>query len=164
MKKFKWTIFLIILIGVSCKDKSEITPKIDVELLKLTNGISKTWKLYRSGTCVSLGPDEFAPAGWWDGLSNNGETPCMFEQTFTFHLDGVFVFDDTGVFWGEHDTWRGTILQNKCFEPTAGNMVNKSGVDVSAWGSGTHSFTYDTEMGELTLTGLGAWIGGKSVV
>ena len=38
-------------------------------------------------------------------------------------------------------------------------MINKDGVDVSAWMGGTHQFSYDPVVGEITLTGNGAWMG-----
>jgi PKD repeat protein len=130
------------------------------EALKLLTGEdSKTWKLFREGTCLSLGPNASDPAQWWPGLQNNGKRPCVYDQTFTFGLDGSFVFDDMGMFWGENDPWGGTANHETCFEPTAANMVNKDGADVSAWGSGTHSFTYDPSTGEVSLNGLGAWMG-----
>ena len=125
----------------------------------LTGESSKTWKLFREGTCLSLGPDASNPAGWWSGLSNNGARPCLFSQTFTFHADGKFVYDDMGMFWGENDPWNGTDNHEMCFEPTAANMVNLDGADVSAWGSGEHQFTYDPSAGTVTLNGLGAWMG-----
>jgi PKD repeat protein len=125
----------------------------------LTGESSKTWKLFREGTCLSLGPDASNPAGWWSGLSNNGARPCLYSQTFTFHADGKFVYDDMGMFWGENDPWSGTDNHEQCFEPTAANMVNKDGADVSAWGSGEHQFTYDPSAGTVTLNGMGAWMG-----
>jgi PKD repeat protein len=125
----------------------------------LTGEDSKTWKLFREGTCLSLGPDASNPAGWWSGLSNDGARPCLYSQTFTFHTDGKFVFDDMGMFWGENDPWNGTANHETCFEPTAANMVNLDGADVSAWGSGEHQFSYDPSAGTITLNGMGAWMG-----
>jgi len=116
---------------------------------------SKTWKLFREGTSMSLGPDASNPAGWWEGLTNDGARPCLYYQTFTFHADGSYVFDDNGMFWGEY----GVFPEEICFEATVENMVNANGDDVSAWLSGTHSFEYDASVGTLTLNGLGAWIG-----
>ena len=131
------------------------------EAIKLLTGeTSKTWKLFREGTALQLGPDASNPGGWWPGLTNNGARPCLYNQTFTFHADGTFVFDDMGEFWGENDPWNGTALHETCFDPsTPGNMVNLDGADVSAWGSGTHAFTYDPSTGVVTLTGMGAWMG-----
>ncbi len=120
---------------------------------------SKTWKLYREGTSMSLGPNAEDPAAWWEGLTNSGARPCLYYQTFTFHVDGSYVFDDNGMFWGEYGVFDGTDNYEICFEAIAANMINKDGVDVSAWLSGTHSFTYDPATGDVTLDGMGAWIG-----
>lgn len=146
--------------GVEASKTENITITDPNEALKLLTGeVSKTWKLFREGTVASLGPDASNPAGWWAGLSNNGARPCLYEQTFTFHLDGQFVFDDMNVFWGENDPFSTTDLHETCFEPTAANMVNLDGADVSAWGSGTHAFTYDPSTGVVALSGMGAWMG-----
>ena len=146
--------------GGTATNSKTITIVDPNEALKLLTGDNtKTWKLFREGTCMSLGPDASNPAGWWPGLQNDGKRPCLFSQTFTFGLDGSFVYDDMGMFWGENDPWNGTALHETCFEPTAANMVNKDGADLSAWGSGTHSFTYDPSSGEVTLNGMGAWMG-----
>ncbi len=128
-------------------------------LTLLAGTTSKTWKLYREGTSMSLGPDATNPAGWWEGLTNDGARPCLYYQTFTFHVDGSYVFDDQGMFWGEYGVFNGQPTYEICFEATAANMVNKDGVDVSAWLSGTHAFTYDAPTGNVTLDGMGAWIG-----
>jgi PKD repeat protein len=143
--------------AMSSKNVTLVDPNEASKLL--TGDVSKTWKLYREGTALSLGPDASNPAGWWAGLSNNGARPCLYSQTFTFFANGDFVFDDMGMFWGENDPWAGTALHETCFEPTAANMVNKDGADVSAWASGTHSFNYESSTGEVTLTGMGAWMG-----
>jgi PKD repeat protein len=136
------------------------------EALKmLTGDVSKTWRLYREGTSMSLGPDATNPAGWWEGLENNGQRPCMYNQEFTFFLNGDYKFDDKGSFWGEYGVW-GAVdghpnspLHETCFEAIPANMVNAAGNNVSAWLSGTHKFTYDPAAGKVTLTGQGAWIG-----
>ena len=129
------------------------------EALKLLAGEeSKTWKLFRDGTSMFMTPH-------WDGLTNNGARPCLYFQEFTFYRNGDYVFDDKGSFWGEYGVW-GAIsgfdnspLFETCFAAIPENMVNAAGNDVSAWLSGTHSFTYNASAGTATLTGLGAWIG-----
>jgi len=125
----------------------------------LTGEDSKTWKLYREGTSMSLGADASNPAGWWEGLTNDGSRPCLYKHEFIFSFDGTFEFKDNGYFWGEYGVFDGTDNFEICFEATAANMVNKDGDDVSAWLSGTHSFTYDPSAGTVTLNGEGAWIG-----
>ncbi len=124
-------------------------------LVLLAGESSKTWKLFREGTSMSLGSGPDAPGSIWAGLTNEGARPCLYYQTFTFHTNGDYVFDDNGMFWGE---W-GVFPEEVCFEAIPENMVNADGQDVSAWLSGTHSYDYDASTGSLTLNGLGAWIG-----
>lgn len=125
----------------------------------LTGDVSKTWKLYREGVSMQLGPDATNPGGWWEGLQNDGARPCLYTQEFTFHFDGTYEFNDNGYFWGEYGVFDGQWNYEICFEAIPENMINKDNIDVSAWLSGTHAFTYDPSVGAVTLTGLGAWIG-----
>lgn len=131
----------------------------------LTGTTSKTWKLYREGVSMSLGPDPANPALWWAGLTNDGSRPCLYQQEITFGADGSYTFNDNGGFWAEFGVFNNVdgcdmnITAESCFDATPGNMRNACGDDVSAWLSGTHSFDYDPSTGALTLTGEGAWIG-----
>lgn len=135
----------------------------DVALTLLAGEVSKTWKLFREGTSMSLGTVE-VPGSAWPGLTNNGARPCMYEQTFTFERDGGYVFDDNGSFWAEYGVFNNVAgcdqnTGESCMDATVANMKNACGEDVSDWLSGTHSYTYNSATGELTLSGLGAWIG-----
>ena len=131
----------------------------------LTGETSKTWKLYREGISMSLGPDAANPTQYWGGLANDGSRPCLYEHEFTFHADGTYEFDDKGMFWAEFGVFNNVadceqnITAESCFEVNAANMMNACNEDVSAWGSGSHTFTYDPSIGELALNGMGAWIG-----
>lgn len=127
-------------------------------LALLAGETSKTWKLFREGTSMGVGPDEAGARTWWS-LSNEGARPCYYYQSFTFKRDGSFVFDDQGSFWGEGAIFGGTAQNETCFEAIPANMVNTNGADVSAWLSGTHAFTYEPTTNTITLTGLGAWMG-----
>lgn len=130
----------------------------------LTGDVSKTWKLYREGVSMSLGPDATNPGGWWAGLENDGSRPCAYKQEFTFAFDGTYTFDDMGGFWAEYgvfnnQTCTDNVIQESCMDVTGGTLMNACNDDVSAWLSGSHSFTYEPSTGTLTLTGMGAWIG-----
>lgn len=125
----------------------------------LTGDVSKTWKLFREGTSMSFGESAENPANWWEGLQNAGARPCLYYQEFTFNFDGTYQFDDKGMFWGEYGVFDGQPTFETCFEAIPANMINKDGINVSAWLSGTHAFTYDPSAGSATLTGEGAWIG-----
>lgn len=142
-------------------DDIEIVDPNDAAVL-LNGGSSKTWKLFREGISMSLGPNA-DDQSWWTGLANNGERPCVYEQEFTFTTDGEFIFDDKGMYWGEYGIFNNVDgcsmdIDQACYDSSAG-MFNACGDDVSAWAAGTHQYTYDPSAGELTLTGNGAWIG-----
>ncbi|MDY0343189.1 MAG: PKD domain-containing protein [Lentimicrobium sp.] len=119
---------------------------------------SKTWKLFREGTCMGVGPNAEAARSWWS-LDNTGIRPCIYYHTFTFNTDGSFVFDDKGSFWGEDKMFDGTPVFGTCFEAIASNMINANGADVSSLLSGTYTYTYEPTTNEVTLMGKGAWMG-----
>ena len=133
--------------------------------LALTGATSKTWKLYREGVSMSLGPDADNAGQWWSGLENDGSRPCAYEQEWTFNSDGTFDFNDNGGFWAEYGVFNNNadcstnVTAEACITPDASTMVNACGDDITAWGSGSHSFSYDAATGQLTLSGDGAWIG-----
>jgi PKD repeat protein len=147
------------------KEEQIVITDPDVELKKLTGETSKTWKLYRVGTSMSLGPNAASPAEWWSGLTNNGARPCLYTQTFTFTRAGKFIFDDKGAFWAEYGLFNNVpncntnVTAESCIDATVANMKNACGADISKWLSGTHNFTYNASTGVITLSGLGAWIG-----
>ncbi len=135
----------------------EITdPNAALALLAGTE--SKSWRLLREGVSLGVGPNADNARIWWS-LENDGTRPCVYYHTFTFNRDGSFVFDDMDIFWGEVAIFEGTPNNEKCFEAIPANMINKDGVDVSAWLGGTHAFTYDPAVNEITLNGNGAWMG-----
>jgi len=138
---------------------TEASKTIELGMTSLLSGEdSKTWKLYREGTSMGVGPDAEGARSWWS-LSNDGSRPCVYKHEFTFHADGTFEFNDNGVFWGEEAVFEGTDVVATCFEATAANMVNSEGDDVSAWLSGTYEYDYNKDAGEVTLDGEGAWMG-----
>ncbi len=130
----------------------------DEALTLLAGTTSKTWKLDRTKNSMGVGGSAGNRFEFF-ALSNNGTRNCLYEQTFTFTREGDYIFDDMGEFWGEFGVFDGTDLFETCFEATASNMINKDDADVSAWLSGTHSYSYDATEGTLSLSGLGAWIG-----
>jgi PKD repeat protein len=130
----------------------------NVALRLLTGDVSKDWRLIRSEPCMGVSETPATMFNWWS-LSNDGARPCVYEQTWTFNIDGTMTFDDGGTFWGEEFVFDGTDVKNMCFTPDASNMVNKDGVDLTSLLSGTHQFDYNATTGKLSLTGEGVWIG-----
>ncbi|MDZ7776770.1 MAG: PKD domain-containing protein [Bacteroidales bacterium] len=137
---------------------TDVTKTISLGSNLLAGSDSKTWKLYREGSSMGVGPNPEEARIWW-ALENDGSRPCVYKHEFTFHFDGTFEFNDNGIFWGEEAVFADTDVVGTCFEPNADNMVNSNGDDVSAWMSGEHEYEYDAEAGEVTLVGEGAWMG-----
>jgi PKD repeat protein len=145
-------------VGIVANFSETIEIKDPFEALTLLAGqTSKTWRLYRVGTSMGVGPNVDDPRSWW-ALENDGKRPCVYNHEFTFNRQGQFIFNDMGAFWGEEAIFA-VPQKATCFEATASNMVNSEGADVSAWLSGTHAFEYNPSTNMVTLTGVGAWMG-----
>lgn len=144
--------------GVTASFSETIEIKDPFEALTLLAGqTSKTWRLFREGTSMGVGPSVDDPRSWWS-LENNGQRPCVYYHEFTFNRDMQFIFDDNGAFWGEEAVFADP-QKATCFEATAANMVNSEGADVSAWLSGTHTYEFNASTNMVTLNGNGAWMG-----
>ncbi len=137
----------------------------DQALALLAGTTSKTWRLYRIGYSMGIGPDIDSPYDWWN-LENDGSRPCKYYWEYTFTRDMEYIFNDNGQFWAEYEIWGGVDgyddtpqYEEGCFEAIPENMFNVYGDDVSAWLSGTHQYEYDASTGRVTLIGEGAWIG-----
>lgn len=141
--------------------KSEAVTVVDPDdaLALLAGETSKTWKLLRQGPAIGIGGGAATWTEWWS-TSNNGARPCLYDDSFTFHRNGNFVYNDLGTFWGEGDVFNGTdkeSLSESCFEANADNLTI-DGNNYSSWLSGTHAYTYDIPGNKITLTGTGAWM------
>lgn len=128
---------------------------------KIAGNGEKKWKLYRECYGQLIGQTS-ANKGEYLKLLNDGSRDCLYEQEWIFRINGDVEFRDNGGFWGEYGPF-GTNDEehdnfDKCFIPSAATMKNAAGEDVSAWGSGTHKYTYDEATGQLELTGLGVWM------
>jgi PKD repeat protein len=133
-------------------------------LTLLAGDESKTWSLLRDGTSMLLANNDTFSEIYWAGSQNDGTRPCLYDDEFTFSRSGEYIYNDGGTFWAEYALFNNVAdcdqgLDESCFEATAANMKNACGDDVSAWLSGTHTYSYDPESKKLTLTDEGAWIG-----
>jgi len=132
-------------------------------LSKLTGtpGNPKTWKLIRSVATgrypLECGPWDHSTKWWAMGFNNNelANRPCMLNDTWTFGRDGSLVFDTQGDYWAE-----GGIFNPANICASTSTMVGVNGENLSAWGSGTHTFAL-TPGAQPTLTarGNGAYVG-----
>lgn len=144
--------------GVSTSFTQTIEIKDPDEALALLAGTtSKTWKLYRVGASMGVGPSIDAPYDWWF-LENDGSRPCKYFHEVTFTRNMEYIFDDKGYMWAEGGIFH-PDLEGECIEAIPANMVGPNGEDLSAWLGGTHQFEYTPATNRVTLIGEGAWIG-----
>lgn len=134
----------------------------NAQLTKLTGGDQKEWILVRETVenlvyPLQVGPASHAEIWWAFGKGNDlAERTCLLDDRWTFKADGSVVFDDNDTYWAEGGVYH-PDLENQCQESTPANMYGPNNEDLSAWASATHQWTL--EEGQLTLTGLGAYIG-----
>jgi PKD repeat protein len=135
----------------------------DAELTKLVGDVNKTWKLLR---VVSPGrwPLEVGPIAkdqvWWAQGRDNDEIalrPCIMNDEFTFGRDGSFKYNSNGDFWAEGGVFEPA---NICQTTDPANLKGEGGVDLSAFGDGTHTYVLTNgNKPTLEVVGLGAFIG-----
>lgn len=139
----------------------------DAELTKLVGDVSKAWILLRevaAGVAVyplEVGPIDKSTIWWAQGLNNDelANRPCILNDEFTFSRDGAYVYDTKGDFWAEGGVFADAV-DNLCQPDDAANMIGLNGEDLTAFGSGNHTFTLVTgATPTLTVEGTGAFIG-----
>ncbi|MGV8115028.1 MAG: PKD domain-containing protein [Lentimicrobium sp.] len=133
----------------------------DVELAKLVGATEKTWKLLRDVSTgrypLEVGPANFSSIWWAMGRQNDelANRPCMLNDEWIFRRGGVMEFDSKGDYWAEGGVF---FPSNTC--ASTEQMIGLSGEDLSAWGSGVHSFELTSgDQPKLKVIGLGAFIG-----
>ncbi len=135
----------------------------NAELTKLVGDVSKTWKLLRVAN-ANTWPLEVGPIlkneVWWAMGRNNDELalrPCILNDEYTFGRDGSYKYNSNGDFWAEGGVFEPA---NLCQTTDPANLKGPNGLDLSAFGDGTHAFTLNLgAKPTLTVTGLGAFIG-----
>jgi PKD repeat protein len=133
----------------------------NAELTKLVGDTAKTWKLIRDVSTgdypLEVGPIDHSTIWWAVGLNNNEleNRPCMLNDEWTFYRNGTMVFNANGDFWRE-----GGIFPNPDDCGSTDDMINNTGEDCSAWGSGTHQFELVNGINpKLKAIGNGAFVG-----
>lgn len=135
----------------------------DGELTKLVGDASKSWKLLRV-TNGNRWPLEVGPIAknqvWWAQGRDNDDIatrPCIMNDEWIFSRDGSMQYKTNGDFWAEGGVFEPA---NLCQDATADNLKGAGGVDLSAFGDGSHKFvlTNGTKP-TLEVIGLGAFIG-----
>ncbi len=129
----------------------------------LAGASSKTWYLQREDVALGIGP-VVGDYQWW-GFGINaplGDRPCVLDDKYTFTQAGKFEFDSNNTIYIDDTSVGGWIDGNTggCFEETTENLTSFTGEDLSSYGSGgDYNYTYDPSTSQLTIDGLGAYIG-----
>jgi len=149
------------------KDFNIVTQKVtlvdpDKQLTALVGSDSKTWKLLRvpdgDKYPLEVGPIDRSTIWWAQGLNNDeiARRPCLINDEWTFTRDGEMIYNSNGDFWAEGGVFDPA---NDCFPSDAAHLTGPNGTDLSAFGDGTHSYSFEGNGTQLKLSGNGAWIG-----
>lgn len=135
----------------------------DGELTKLVGNVSKGWKLLRVVN-ANRWPLEVGPIAkdqvWWAQGRDNDEIalrPCIMNDEWIFSRDGKMQYKTNGDFWAEGNVFEPA---NLCQDATPANLKGPNGLDLSAFGDGTHTFVLTSgAKPTLEVKGLGAFVG-----
>jgi hypothetical protein len=134
-------------------DVKQVATQAEISLAALTGGSSKTWILKPAAGSFGVGPAKGSDAYYPQGADLSGVRPCLFNDEFIFKTGGVYEYDSKGDVFGE--AYLG-ITPDGCAPQSS------LGANATAWGSGTHTFTFDpataTTPAYITVTGTGAFI------
>lgn len=131
------------------------SPSCTGNLELLTGCGTKTWKLDPNPNALHVGPT--VDQTWWgNGAGDVTGRACLFNDRYTFSVNGEYQFDNKGDFWAD-DNGAGQV-----FPPALGLSIGCHPASdwpaaYKAWDSGTHSFEITGTT--LRVIGLGAHIG-----
>jgi len=121
----------------------------------LTGCSSKTWTLLQDEAALIVGPNETEV--WWNNPASDViDRACLFNDTYTFTAEGVYIYDNKGDFYADDDG------SGNIYPPALGLTVGCQQsdawpTDFSAWDSGTHAF--EVTDNTLKVVGNGAFMG-----
>jgi len=121
----------------------------------LTNCGTRSWKLAPEANALNVGPS--VTETWWGNSDSDvAARECHFNDEYIFSATGEFEYKSNGDFWADSDG-NGDI-----FPPELGLTVGCHPEEdwpeaYKVWGSGNHSYTMSTD--QITVAGLGAWMG-----
>ena len=134
-------------------DIKQVALPTTLTLAALTGGSSKTWILKPAAGSFGVGPTKGSDVWYPNGQDLSGTRPCLFNDEYIFKTANVYQYDSKGDVFGE--AYLG-ITPDGCQPESA------LGANATAWGSGTHSFTFTPASGatpaSITVTGTGAFI------
>lgn len=147
--------------GTGYGNEVSFTTLIGEDIFKLAGYGSKTWKLLRDVSSgdypVECGKEDHTQLWWAMGNGNNAlhDRQCMLNDEWIFSTDGSLEFKDYGDYWAESGVFNTSLI---C--ANSSSMVGINGEDLSAWGSGIHSYAIRKDpVRKLTSIGKGAYLG-----
>ncbi len=70
----------------------------------LTNCSVKKWKLAPEAGSLWVGPDATFGTTWWAIPQGDiAARPCMYNDEYSFNVDGTFIYDAKGDFWADEE-------------------------------------------------------------
>ncbi|MFZ4548931.1 MAG: hypothetical protein ACOYN4_15890 [Bacteroidales bacterium] len=148
-------------VGTSYGNEISFTTLIDEDIFKLAGNGTKSWKLIRNVSTgrypIEVGNEDHSQIWWAMGKSNNAlhERPCMMNDEWIFSTNGTMQFNAHEDYWAEAGIFNPSEI---CASTTS--MLGTNLQDLSAWGSGDHSYVIRKDpVRKLTALGKGAYIG-----
>lgn len=123
----------------------------DATYIFLSNCTNKVWRLNPAEGALLVQPADGSTIWWQSSGDEPAARPCSFDNTWTFTGDGKMDFDTKGDLWGED--YMGFNFE--CIQES------QLAANQAAWGSAEHNYFINTDVTppQLTINGLGAWIG-----
>ena len=122
----------------------------------LTACDQKTWKLEPMEGALFVGQSLTSSAWWQNSAADVVERECHFNDEYIFYADGRFEYKSNGDFWADDDG-NGNVSPSD-LGVSIGCQPSTAWPDkYKAWDSGVHAYTATTS--QLTISGLGAWMG-----
>jgi hypothetical protein len=123
----------------------------------LTNCTSKTWKLDPNAGALKVGPDAAITTVWWaNAQADVAARVCQFNDEYTFTSTGTFRYDNKGDFWADTDG-NGNLTPSDLGVSPGCQPATAWPTRYAAWNTGNHAFSLVNN--QLTISGLGSWIG-----
>jgi hypothetical protein len=117
---------------------------------------TKTWVLNGAGS-LWVGPVDGSQTWWALPEGDVAARSCQMNDAFTFHKDGIFVFENQGDLWVEEEG-------GAPHPADIGLSIGCHSADAlpekyQQWGSGSYTYEINQEAKTITVRGTGAFLG-----
>lgn len=117
--------------------------------------IEGTWKLANQAGALAVGP-AIGDGSWWSNSAGDLTTrACLFDDSVTFNANGSFMTYQDNSTWIEQ--WQLGLPANPSLDACGTPITPHNGSNPATW-------TYNSATSELTVNGVGAFIGLAKVI